>query len=53
MRDDNAVSNYFIAILWYLFGSNFRVKQSFPRAWLSQYWSWISSDCEKKLKEDS
>ena len=38
------------------FGSDFIVKQSFSRfllkAWLSQYWNWISGDSEKELTED-
>ena len=40
MRDDKAMSNYFIAIdVISNIGSDFKVKQ-------------ISGDCEKKLKED-
>ena len=57
MRDDNAMSNYFICNRDIVkFRSGFRVKQSFPKLllkpWLSQYWNWITYDSEKKLKEN-
>ena len=57
MRDDNAMSNYFIAVeifsnLGVILELNNNFQGSFLKAWLSQYWNWISGDSEKKLKEN-
>ena len=57
MRDDNAMSNYFIVIeifsnLGVILELNNNFQGSFLKAWLHQYWNWISGDREKKLKEN-
>ena len=57
MRDDNVMSNYFIAVeifsnLGVILELNNNFQGSFLKAWLSQCWNWISGDSEKKLKEN-
>ena len=48
------MSNYFIAIeVFSNLGVILELSNHFRvfKAWLSQYWNWISGDCEKKLKK--